>query len=78
MAESNGQRVRIFKFRKSIIVLLARLGDLLKLPLNTERLQKLTESYMVSNEKLTKALGKPLPVSSNEGLMRTFESFSEK
>ena len=78
MAESNGQRVRTLKFRKSIIVLLARLGDLLKLPLNTERLQKLTESYVVSNDKIKKALGKPLPVSSKEGLMKTFESFSNK
>jgi nucleoside-diphosphate-sugar epimerase len=78
IAESNGQRVRTFKFRKSIIVLLARLGDLLKLPLNTGRLQKLTENYLVSNEKIKIALGKPLPVSSKEGLMRTFESFSNK
>ena len=78
IAESNGQRIRILKFRKSIILLLALLGDLLKLPLNTGRLQKLTESYIVSNEKIMKALGKPLPVSSKEGLMKTFESFSNK
>jgi len=78
IAESNGQRIRIFKFRKSIILLLARLGDLLKLPLNTGRLQKLTESYLVSNEKIKNVLGKPLPVSSKEGIMKTFESFSNK
>ena len=56
--------------------MLARIGDLLKLPLNSERLQKLTESYVVSNFKIKAALGKPLPVSSKEGLVRTFQSFS--
>jgi nucleoside-diphosphate-sugar epimerase len=55
----------------------AKLGDSLYLPLNTERLQKLTESYVVSNQKIVKAVGKSLPVSSREGLMRTFESFGK-
>lgn len=76
IAESKGKDARILGLNKSLISALARLGDLLRFPLNTERLQKLTESYIVSNEKLIKALGKTLPVSSKEGLMRTFESFS--
>lgn len=78
IAESKGKVARILSLNKSFIFALARLGDLLRLPLNTERLQKLTESYMVSNDKIKKALGKPLPISSMEGLMRTFESFSKK
>ena len=53
----------------------AKLGDTLQLPLNSERLQKLTENYVVSNQKIVKAIGKSLPVSSKEGLMRTFVSF---
>ncbi|MFN5428359.1 MAG: nucleoside-diphosphate-sugar epimerase, partial [Bacteroidota bacterium] len=53
----------------------ARLGDWLKLPLNSERLQKLTESYVVSNQKIKTAIGKPFPLSAKEGLMRTFRSF---
>jgi hypothetical protein len=56
---------------------LARVGDILKFPLNSERLQKLTESYIVSNAKIIKALGVQLPVSSKEGLMRTFKSFAD-
>lgn len=76
IAESKGKDARILGLNKSLISALARLGDLLRFPLNTERLQKLTESYVVSNIKIKKALGKPLPVSSKEGLMRTFESFS--
>lgn len=78
IAESKGKEVRIFSLNKSIISSLAQLGDLMKLPLNTERLQKLIESYRVSNDKIKNALGKPLPISSKEGFMRTFESFSNK
>ena len=78
IADSTGKKARIFYFNKSFISLLARLGDLFKLPLNSERLRKLTESYLVSNDKLKKALGKPLLISSKEGLLKTFVSFSEK
>ncbi|UQD56127.1 NAD-dependent epimerase/dehydratase family protein [Flavobacterium sp. K5-23] len=53
----------------------AKLGDSLHLPLDSERLQKLTENYVVSNEKIVKAIGKPLPVFAKEGLMKTFMSF---
>jgi nucleoside-diphosphate-sugar epimerase len=77
VAESKGKKARILNLSKSLIKVLARVGDLLKLPLNSERLQKLTESYIVSNAKIKKALGKQLPVSSKEGLMRTFKSFAD-
>jgi hypothetical protein len=58
-----------------LIKWIAALGDRLFLPLNSERLQKLTENYVVSNQKLLKALGKPLPFSAREGLIKTFQSF---
>jgi hypothetical protein len=35
-------------------------------------LQKLTENYVVSNKKLINAIGKPLPIESKEGLLKTF------
>jgi nucleoside-diphosphate-sugar epimerase len=57
--------------------MLAKIGDLLKLPLNSERLQKLTENYVVSNDKIKKALGKELPVSAREGLNKTIASFRD-
>ena len=78
IADSKGKKARILSLNKSIISSLARLGDLFKFPLNTERLRKLTESYIVSNDKIKNALGKPLPLSSKEGLIVTFESFSKK
>ena len=76
IAESKGKESKIMKFSNSIITKLARLGDFLKLPFNSERLQKLTENYVVSNAKINNALGKPLPVSSKVGLIKTFQSFS--
>ena len=54
----------------------AKVGDALHLPLNTERLGKLTENYISSNAKIKKALGiEKLPVSAREGLKVTLESF---
>jgi len=54
------------------------MGDRLHLPLNTEQLCKLTSSYIVSNEKIRAAIGKALPLSSEEGLLKTFKSFNSK
>jgi nucleoside-diphosphate-sugar epimerase len=78
IAESKGKKARFLHLNKTLIIYLARLGDLLRLPLNSERLKKLTESYIVSNAKIKLALGKPLPVSSKEGLIKTIKSFSNR
>jgi nucleoside-diphosphate-sugar epimerase len=78
IAESKGKKAKILNLNTYFIKLLARVADFLKLPLNSERLEKLTESYVVSNAKLKEALGRPLPVSSKDGLFSTFKSFSLK
>jgi len=75
LAESQNRKPKILKIPKGLIKFLSKLGNILKLPLNEERLQKLTDSYIVSNNKITTAIGKPLPVSSKEGLLKTFKSF---
>ena len=75
MAQSLGKSPQLLKVPASLIQGIAKLGDKLKLPLNSERLQKLTESYVVSNAKIKAALGEELPVAANEGLMKTFASF---
>jgi nucleoside-diphosphate-sugar epimerase len=54
---------------------IAQAGDFLNLPLNSERLQKLTENYVVSNVKIVTAIGKNLPVSSKQGLLSTLNTF---
>jgi nucleoside-diphosphate-sugar epimerase len=55
IAESLGRKPRIWKLPRGLMRGVARVGDLLHLPLNSERLKKLTESYVVSNAKLRKA-----------------------
>lgn len=75
MAEVIGKRARILKLPIIAIKVLTLLGDKLHLPLNSERLQKLTESYVVSNQKLLKVLDKPLPVETREGIKSTLKSF---
>lgn len=78
IAESNLKKINILKLNKQLIRTLFYLGSLLKLPYNLERLQKLTESYVVSNNKIKSVLGKPLPISSKNGILNTFISFKQK
>jgi nucleoside-diphosphate-sugar epimerase len=70
-----GLSPRLWAFHSPLVKSLAKVGDWLKLPLNSERLNKLTENYVVSNAKIKKALGKELPISAREGLKKTIESF---
>jgi nucleoside-diphosphate-sugar epimerase len=75
LAESQNKKPKIWNVPKVIIKALAKFGDVFRLPLTTERLQKITESYVVNNQKIKTVIGKPLPVSSKEGLFKTFNSF---
>lgn len=68
---------KILNIPSSLIKGIAKLGDHLPFPLNSERLQKLTENYVISNQKIVAAIGKPLPVGSKEGLLKTFDSFKK-
>ena len=77
MSKSGNSKPLIWKIPKIIIKYLAKLGDKIYLPLNSERLKKLTESYIVSNKKIVQAIGKNLPNTSKKGLLKTFESFKK-
>lgn len=64
---------------KSIIKSIGKLGDFIKLPLNSETIQKLTENYRVSNKKIKSAIGiEKLPYTAEKGLEKTIKSFIEK
>jgi nucleoside-diphosphate-sugar epimerase len=76
IALNNKKKYYIWKIPKLIIYSFSKLGDLLKLPINTERLNKLTENYIVSNNKILEAINKSLPLESKEGLIKTFNSFN--
>jgi nucleoside-diphosphate-sugar epimerase len=71
-------KCRFWFIPRKIIIVLAKLGDIFCLPLTSERLQKLTETYVVSNKKLNSVLKEPLPVSSKSGLYNTIKNFKEK
>ena len=78
MASSQNKKAKIWRIPAKMIKAFARMGDLMHLPLNSERLKKLTESYLVSNQKIKRALGiEKMPVSAEEGLRKTFESFNK-
>ena len=67
---------RTWNWNKSLIQFCAKIGTALHLSLNTERLQKLTENYVVSNAKLKQALGiSNMPVRAEDGLKKTVNSF---
>jgi hypothetical protein len=76
LAESQNRQPKIWNISKKWVQFVAKIGNFLKIPLNEERLQKLTDSYVVSNQKIISAIGKPLPLSSKEGLLKTFKSFN--
>ena len=65
----------IWRVSKGLIKKIAKFGDKIHLPLNSERLKKITESYVVSNKKIINAIGKELPIGSEKGLLETFKSF---
>ena len=78
MCETMGKQPHIWRVNISLMEGCARLGTLFHLPLNTERLRKLTENYVVSNVKIKAALGiDKLPVTAKEGLVKTIRSFEE-
>lgn len=79
MCKAMDKKARIIKLPRGIINASARIGDVLHLPLNTFRLDKLTESYVVSNDKIKKALGiDRMPVRAYDGLTHTIKSFISK
>ena len=76
ICKSLGKKAHIWKLPKGLMNGIARVGGFLHLPLNPERLRKLTENYISSNAKIKAALGvERMPVDAREGLRVTLESF---
>lgn len=79
ICKSLGKKAHIWRLPKGMMTGFAKVGGWLHLPLNPERLRKLTESYVSSNAKIKKALGvEKMPVDAREGLKVTLESFSKE
>jgi nucleoside-diphosphate-sugar epimerase len=78
ISQALGKKPRLLKIPSGIITKIVEVGDLLGLPLSSEHLKKLTENFVVSNNKIKSALGiNQLPLLADEGLKKTFESFNE-
>ncbi len=76
IAEAMGKKAWLWRLPKGLMRFVARTGDFLHLPLNTERLGKLVEDYVVDNAPLRQALGwTAMPVRAEEGLRSTLRSF---
>ena len=74
-----GKKAHIWRIPRGLMNGLAKMGDVLHLPLNSLRMQKLTENYVVSNAKIKAALGmKEMPVRAKDGLKVTIKSFAKK
>jgi nucleoside-diphosphate-sugar epimerase len=78
LSASINKKPKLWKISPGLIRAVAKIGDALHLPLTTERLDKLTESYVVSNQKIKFAISKDLPLTSRKGLEITAASFAGK
>lgn len=78
ICEALGKKARIWCISKSLMNGVAKVGGWFHLPLNPLRMQKLTENYVVSNNKIKSALGiKQMPIRAKDGLMDTIRSFKQ-
>ena len=76
ICKSLGKKAHIWRLPKGLMNGVAKVGGMLHLPLDSERLRKLTEDYVSSNTKIKKALGVDcMPVDARTGLQRTLKSF---
>lgn len=75
IADSKGKTAIIWKIPKIYFYFIIKICDIFHLPLNSERLEKLTENFVVSNEKIKKAINKELPLTTRQGLELTFKTF---
>ena len=77
MCEALERKPHIWKINRGLMEFCARFGTLLHLPLNEERLRKLTENYVVSNAKIKGCPGEltECRVRAEEGIVRTIKSF---
>lgn len=77
IGESQNQKVKVLNISPKFMQMLAKIGDYFPLILSSEKLQKLTESYVVSNKKIKQAIKKELPLSTIEGLEQTFKNYDK-
>jgi len=75
MGETIGRKPFTMNLPKWMFVKLGQMGTALHLPVNNETIKKLTGNFLVSNEKIKKALNiSSLPLSAEEGMRLTLRN----
>lgn len=73
-----GKETKLWRIPQGIITICAKIGDLFHLPLNSERLNKLTENYVVDNSSIKQTIGiAKMPIKAIEGLKSTINYMIE-
>ena len=76
IAEVCGRKAKLWRIPKGLMRFVAKIGDGLRLPLNTERIEKLTEDSFVDNSLLKGMLGwTQMPIRAEDGMRTTLRSF---
>jgi nucleoside-diphosphate-sugar epimerase len=75
MNEALSQKTLILFIPKPIINFVSNICTLFNLPFSKENLNKLTDTYIVSNFKIKNVIGKQLPINSIDGLNLTINYF---
>ena len=79
IADELGKKTKIWKLNKKLLQILAKFGSILSLPINSAKLEKLTTSSMISNQKIKQNLGiEHLPFTPETGLRHTISYFKNK
>ncbi|MGG5510442.1 NAD-dependent epimerase/dehydratase family protein [Myroides odoratimimus] len=79
IGEITGKKVFKLAIPKNIVKCIASIGDFLPIPLNTNRLVKMTSNLVVSNNKIKSVLMiNRLPIKAEEGMRETLISFNSK
>lgn len=74
-----GKNVPNVALPKFIVKGMAKIGDVVPIPLNSKRLKKMTSDLLVSNAKIKQALNiDKLPLTAKQGLEKTIRSFSNQ
>ena len=78
LANSLNRKALVLKLPKKVIFKLFKVLDKFEAPLNSYHLEKLTESFEVSNAKIKNMLNKELPLNSKQGIAVTAISFQKR
>ena len=74
MSDCLGCEAKMLRLPKWLVGLEAKIGDIIRLPLNTERLNKLTGDYIVDNSEIKRTIGcTNMPIMAKDGLKETIK-----